>query len=357
MAIFDTLKLICIPTGLLLSAVLTGRFLYWAERKGILIDTPNHRSSHSRPIVRGAGIIFAALSILAWTVLAVAYQSWPVLLLILGASMLTLVSFLDDAIQLPISTRLSAQIVVALIFLAGVPAPNVLVETTVIGKYIWLPMGTFFIVAVINLFNFMDGIDGLLGLQSILLLTIWLGIQQITGISSVESNLCFILLTCLLGFISYNWQPAKVFMGDAGSTFLGYFFACLTMLQVPGLERSDNFFILVLLMLPVLFDATFTLLVRLLRGDNCWEPHQRHLFQRLVKSGLSHATVACIYGSITVWTGLVVLLVKFELWSSYSMTAGAFLIPYFALYFLLRQRESTFAGLMVDNSKLPNSTR
>ena len=141
------------------------------------------------------------------------------------------------------------------------------------------------------------------------------------------------------GFLLHNWRPSTVFMGDVGSTFIGYTIACLAMVQTPGILRSDNFFVLVILMLPVLFDATFTLVVRMLKGEKWYRPHKRHLFQRLILSGYSHAQVSSAYGAMTVFLGLLILAARYHVLGSPLFTAPLFVSPFLILYIWVRRVE------------------
>jgi UDP-N-acetylmuramyl pentapeptide phosphotransferase/UDP-N-acetylglucosamine-1-phosphate transferase len=195
-------------------------------------------------------------------------------------------------------------------------------------------------VAVINLYNFMDGIDGLISLQGVSVLGVWC-LVSIGAESSFEHLMCAVTAASIGGFLLHNWRPATVFMGDVGSTFIGYSIGCLAMIQAPGILRSDNFFVLLILMLPVLFDATFTIIVRYMQGERWYEPHRKHLFQRLVRAGYSHATVSAFYGAMTVFLGIVLLGVHYRVFSHIGVAMPFFLFPFFLLYGWVRYSEGS----------------
>jgi UDP-N-acetylmuramyl pentapeptide phosphotransferase/UDP-N-acetylglucosamine-1-phosphate transferase len=332
------LLLVCIVLALL-SFMATGRYIQFAESRGILIDHPNHRSSHSKPVVRGAGIIFVGFSVICWGLAAFMSGSMQLGALCIGAVPLAIVSFWDDVDSSPVVTRLVVHVLVSAIFLCTIPVPSILEVHFGIFSCIWYPAALFFMVAVINLYNFMDGIDGLISLQGVAVLAVWCLVSFWTGGHSLEYLVCAIAAATIFGFLLHNWRPSTVFMGDVGSTFIGYTIGCLAMVQTPGILRSDNFFVLIILMLPVLFDATFTLLVRMIKGEKWYRPHKCHLFQRLILSGYTHAQVSSAYGAMTVFLGLLVLGVRYSILSSPALTAPFFVSPFLFLYLWVRRAE------------------
>ena len=146
------------------------------------------------------------------------------------------------------------------------------------------PLLCFGITAIINFVNFMDGLDGLVA--GCMAVAIWAGTIHLSSpLSTVP------LLGALLGFLFWNWSPAKVFMGDVGSTFLGAVFACL-IFQLPSWQEALG---LMLVATPLLGDACFCVLRRQLAGQSVFKAHRLHLFQRLHQSGWQHAQVSSLY--------------------------------------------------------------
>ena len=199
----------------------------------------------------------------------------------LGAVMLVGISFLDDVIGLPIIWRFLVHFVAA-----GSVAAGFLLNHTGLG---WVLLAIVAIVWMTNLYNFMDGIDGLAGGMALF----GFGFYALAGVLS--GHLPFALTSASIAaaagaFLLFNFHPARIFMGDAGSTLLGFLAACLGIvgwqlgiwtLWFPGLVFS-----------PFIVDATVTLIQRLLRGEKIWRPHREHYYQRLALSGWGHRRTA-----------------------------------------------------------------
>ena len=275
------------PSGLvlLLSGLASG-LLLWALipmlRRGLL-DQPNARSSHRQPTPRGGGVAFVLVSVAA-TGLAL-----PLLALPLLALPLALVGFLDDRHNLPARLRYGVQLATALglILLSPLPLP-----------WLALPLLLVAVTAVINFTNFMDGLDGLVaGCLAVALATAALTLPG-------TNLLLFALVGALLGFIYWNWSPAKVFMGDVGSTFLGAVFAGVV-LQAPSWPEALG---LLLVATPLLGDACLCVPRRLLAGQPIFQAHRLHLFQRLHQAGWGHQHVAGLYIAATALLALALLL-------------------------------------------------
>ena len=245
-----------------------------------LLDQPNARSSHSLPTPRGGGLAFVLVGSPAVAFLG----GWlPVLCLPLA-----LVGFLDDRHNLPAALRYGVQVATALVLLLISPwhLPS-------IGLLPWLLLliaGT----AVINFTNFMDGLDGLVaGCMSVLF-----SVAAFTGMPALWP-----LVGALLGFLIWNWSPAKVFMGDVGSTFLGAVFAGVV-LRAPSWPESLG---LLLVATPLLGDAFLCVPRRLLAGQQVLQAHRLHLFQRLHQAGWPHARVSSLYIGATAVLAIALL--------------------------------------------------
>jgi UDP-N-acetylmuramyl pentapeptide phosphotransferase/UDP-N-acetylglucosamine-1-phosphate transferase len=257
-------------------------------RRSDLLDRPNERSSHSAPTPRGGGIAPVGAVLLAWMALGLAGRVSPAIIgVIVGALLLAIVCWLDDVRDLSPATRLAAQAAAVAIGFYALPATrNALQE--------WLGPAAYFAatgllwVWWVNLFNFMDGIDGLAGSEAAavgggLLAFAALG----RGLDLAAALLAAAVLGASLGFLAWNWSPARVFLGDVGSAPLGY----LTGFLLIGLAARGHWMIALILPLYFLADATITLARRLLRGERVWQAHRQHYYQRAVQSGLGHAAV------------------------------------------------------------------
>ncbi|MEI6986563.1 MAG: glycosyltransferase family 4 protein [Rhodospirillaceae bacterium] len=268
------------------SVVLTGAICRMLHVNAIL-DHPNERSSHTVPTPRGGGWGILLVLVPAWAVIGV--TPW----IIAGIALLAAISWRDDRRSLGAVPRLLAQ---CLAVAAGLVAlgdglvfqgwlPDWADHAVVSVSWLWF----------INVFNFMDGIDGLAGSEAVsiaggLALVATLAGPSLLLPSLLSSDLVspsLILTGAALGFLRWNWQPAKVFMGDVGSVPLGFAIGwLLTEAAVSGLWLAA-------LLLPLYFlsDATITLLRRLLAGRCIWLAHSEHFYQRAVQNGRSHAQV------------------------------------------------------------------
>lgn len=245
-----------------------------------LLDQPNGRSSHRLPTPRGGGVAFVLVGSIAVAWLG----SWLPLLCL----PLALVGFLDDRHNLPAALRYGVQVATALVLLLISPWHH-----PSIGLLPWLLLliaGT----AIINFTNFMDGLDGLVaGCIAVLF-----SVAAITGMPALWP-----LVRALLGFLLWNWSPAKVFMGDVGSTFLGAVFAGVVLHQASYQAALG----LLLVGTPFLADACLCVPRRLLAGQQVFQAHRLHLFQRLHQAGWTHARVSSLFIAATAVLALALL--------------------------------------------------
>ncbi len=277
---------------LTLSWIATGRTLAWLRRRQI-VDTPNHRSSHTQATPRGGGIglLTAALSALLAFALATS-TPMPWLVLIAAATALAVVSWRDDLGHVPARWRLLAQaaaVAAGLAVLDGGPVfqgllPGGLDLLAAGLAWVWL----------VNLTNFMDGIDGITGVEAA---SIGIGLALV----GAPAAPALIVAAAALGFLRWNWHPARLFMGDVGSVPLGYLLGALLIL----LAKDGHWAPALILPGYYLADATWTLGRRLLRGQRVWEAHREHFYQQAVQRGWSHGRVALAVGLVNV--GLVLL--------------------------------------------------
>ena len=256
------------------------------------MDEPNTRSSHRQPTPRGGGVVFVLLAAISSTS-ALLYAATPSLgftqsASILAALPLALVSFFDDSLNLPASWRYGAQLFTAclMLWLSPISIP-----------WLMLPLLIVAVTAVINFTNFMDGLDGLVaGCMAFALSSLLLRLTAPWPLWS--------LVGALVGFLLWNWSPAKVFMGDVGSTFLGAVYAGLV-LQAPSWPEALG---LLLVATPLLGDAFLCVPRRLLAGQRVFQAHRLHLFQRLHQAGWPHARVSTLYIIATAVLSLALLI-------------------------------------------------
>jgi len=249
--------------------------LAWLLRRGRLpMDHPNERSLHATPTPRIGG-----LGIMAGVAVASAWLAGGMLLpVMLAAFALAAVSVLDDVRGLPVALRFLAHFVAAAACLLA------------LGLSGWALVGaTLAVVWMTNLFNFMDGSDGLAGGMAAigfgaLALAAWLG-----GAPALAA-FCASIAAAALAFLRFNFPPARVFMGDAGSIPLGFLAATLGILG--AMQDVWTWLFPLLVFSPFIVDASVTLGRRALRGEKIWQAHRFHYYQRVVLLGASHRQLA-----------------------------------------------------------------
>lgn len=282
---------ILLPSVLVFSLLLTWVLRRYALSRS-LMDIPNARSSHSVPTPRGGGvaIVLAYLAVLP----VVGYQgwlSWPMLIGLMGSgAWVAIVGFLDDHGHIAARWRLLAHFIGAAWLLAWLPElPRFAVMGTSfdLGLFGYL-LGALMLVWLLNLYNFMDGIDGIASVEAI---TVCVGgalLYALVGIPMLAAA-PLLLAAAVAGFLVWNFPPARIFMGDAGSGFLGVVLGGLT-LQAAWVAPQLLWAWLILLGVFVL-DATFTLLRRLMRGDKVYEAHRSHAYQYASREYGAHLPV------------------------------------------------------------------
>ena len=238
-----------------------------------LLDQPNDRSSHLQATPSGGGLVFVGVSSVISIIALLSGDSSPVSVFPLLAVPLAVVGLIDDRHNLPASWRYGCHLFTAALFLSL--SPLVQGAGSSIASVSWARLAALLCLlivftAVINFINFMDGLDGLVGASMSVAITCLL-------YSLNSSWPLWTLVGSLLGFLFFNWSPAKVFMGDVGSTFLGAVFAGLV-LQSPSWSEAFGF---LLVATPLLGDACFCVLRRFFAGQRVFEAHRLHLFQCL----------------------------------------------------------------------------
>ncbi|MFN5464204.1 MAG: MraY family glycosyltransferase [Cyanobacteriota bacterium] len=231
--------------------------------KKSFVDVPNIRSSHQRPTPRGGGVSFVVIGSLFNWIFSAGVMRWiPIICLPLA-----MVGLVDDRLDLPATWRYAAQLITAAALLS---VSNISVPLWSLILYVVI------ITAIINFCNFMDGLDGLVAGCGCLLL-------------AAASS--WALSGAIFGFLLLNWSPAKVFMGDVGSTFIGAVFGGIILQQ----QTSQDAINLFLIGFPLIADASTCLLRRFVKGENIFIAHRDHLFQRLNRAGWTHSKVAGLY--------------------------------------------------------------
>jgi Fuc2NAc and GlcNAc transferase len=280
---------------------LTGVLRRYAIRRSV-IDIPNERSSHDVPTPRGGGLSVAvALTlVLVLMFLSGRIEKEPLLALGGGGVFVAAIGFWDDHADLSKTLRLTMQFAAAIwavMWLGGVPAIPLGSQVVQLG----LPgvvIGVISIVWMINLFNFMDGIDAIAGMETI---TVSIA-AAIILLAAGDAPFTFALLAlaaAATGFLIWNWPPAKIFMGDGGSSYIGFALAVAAIATSHG--GGINLWSWLILLTVFVVDATVTLVVRMLRRERWYEAHRTHAYQHAARTVGSHLPVSLLVGAINLF--------------------------------------------------------
>ncbi len=296
-------------------------------------DVPNERSLHEAPVPRIGGVGMMAGILSGWALMLKLMDWW----IVLPAAILFAVSLVDDMRGLSVKKRLAAHVAAALILVSGsgLAAQSPLLAAALLLATVWMT----------NLFNFMDGTDGLAGGMAFVGFTVY-GAASLMHGDENQAMLNFAVSAAALGFLFHNFHPAKVFMGDAGSIPLGFLAAAL---GIWGWQHGTwPAWFPVLVFSPFIVDTTVTLIKRSLRGAKVTEAHREHYYQRLVQMGWGHRGVALAeyalmlaagtsavwaerqsgdvpWGLLTVWAAIytVLILVLENRWKAFQREGAA----------------------------------
>lgn len=300
-----------------LEATLVSFLLTWAiigfSRKRELMDVPNDRSSHRipRPRLGGVAIITAFYATVA-TLYALGRDPFPesgiAFGFLVGGGLLAVMGVADDLHHLDARLKLALQVAAAAVVIVSGGVMTDL-EIPLVGRlglgWVSVPFTLLWILAMINFYNFIDGIDGLaagVGMIAALFLVL-------IGTFSVSSPLAVVYLALAgscLGFLRFNFPPARIFMGDTGSTFLGYSFAVLA---IVGSGGGVPVFVTLLLLAGVVGDAALTLVKRIIARERLFIPHRTHYYQRLTSVGFSHKQITLLEYLLTILLGVSALFI------------------------------------------------
>ncbi|MDR0329846.1 MAG: UDP-phosphate alpha-N-acetylglucosaminyltransferase [Rickettsia sp.] len=281
----------------LLSFIATS-FLTWLLISSLpsfgVVDIPDPRRVHSRITPRGGGLAIVIVVIIA----LIAYEYFSTKTLIHSIKIVPLlliistISFLDDLISIPIFVRLIFHIICSTIAIFLFLFPVVLFHHE-LPLYIDFVLSIIGLIIFLNIYNFLDGIDGISGAESIhlsitILILCYLKSDIIININFIIV-LNIIILACSIGFLIFNWHPAKIFLGDVGSISLGFLLGlCLLLISASSVHL---FVASSIASLYYLADGGLTILIRLVNKEKIWQPHLKHFFQKAVRNGKSHKEV------------------------------------------------------------------
>ena len=284
------------------SAIATRQLVANSHRLSTL-DIPNERSSHLTPTPRGGGIAFVATSLVGFLLLLLndTLDNKSLLALCCAGAIIAMAGHLDDRQKISgAAVRLVLHAIGAIILIIGIGIPSQIslfdrtVNTGIIGSI----LGVLYLVWLLNLFNFMDGTDGIAAIEAIFV-CIAGAILNYHVLSDINfSAPSIILATSTFGFLLYNWSPAKIFMGDVGSGYLGMVIGGLSLMAAK--QQHELLWVWIILLAVFVSDATVTLIRRLLRKQKPHVAHRSHAYQHLAIRFNSHSKVALIVLSINV---------------------------------------------------------
>lgn len=294
--------------GLVGLAILITRAMLHRVR---IMDLPNQRSSHSQPCPKSGGVAIVAtfmvgLMLLAGSGHAAMIGSRYFLGFVASALAIAAISLYDDMQGKSFFIKLWTQSGAALLVMTfGLVIDQLAMPWFGMVVLGWLayPVTFLWLVGLTNAFNFMDGLDGLAG-----------GVALIAGLSfalitldqgsSFMPLVSWVLVAGVLGFLLFNLPPARIFMGDVGSAFLGFVFATMAIIAARYDQSHTSFLVMPLLLFNFIFDTTFTLASRLLAGQRLTEAHRDHLYQRFNQLGYSHRTVSLVHYGMVISQGI-----------------------------------------------------
>lgn len=255
------------------SIMILNIYLYQRYIKRYIIDKPNLRSSHKKPIPTGAGITFA----ISFTIIAILEGKFIYLICL----PLSLIGLIDDIKGLPSILRYLAQLIFAYFLIINANFNLISLKDNFLS-FIVIIFLMFLITAIINFFNFLDGLDGLVAGCSLIFFLFF----------GLNNNSLMLIFSAILGiFLYFNWHPAKFFMGDSGSLYLGSIVA----LSISQLNNINTSFNLLITLFPLFIDSIICVIRRFFYNENIFKAHKLHTYQRLNQAGLSHSNVSLIY--------------------------------------------------------------
>lgn len=329
MAFVSVLHLLfTLPTiALVLAALGTGSVRRHLLKRQVM-DIPSARSNHARPTPRGGGLATTGTLLLLFAAAPLILSSAtekPIALphhaaLLAAAALLMLVSWRDDLNPLPPLLRLAAQAIAVAIGLTALDAP---VFSALLPLPLWLDYALTGLAWVwfINLFNFMDGIDGITAVESLFLCAgLWL-LAFLTDYDDIYLIYSGIIAATMLGFLIWNWPPAKIFLGDVGSVPLGFLLGFLLLqAAAEGLGLS-----VLIISAYYLADSGITLIKRLIKREKLFEAHSQHYYQQAVRKGWSHRRVTALIAalnSLLLGLTLAMLFSVIPGWFALALAAG-----------------------------------
>ena len=295
--------------------------------KNALLDKVNERSSHSIPTPHGGGIAMAVTWFLGLSYLYFINEiDTNLYYALMVGIIISVVSFFDDIYELSAKLRMVVQSIVAILGIILLDGFTILDFgiVTITNPIITNVFAFLLIVWYINLYNFLDGINGYAGSEAVFL--------AVAGFVLFGGDHFLILAISVLGFLYWNWNKAKIFMGDVGSTLLGYNIAIFTIYYAN--QEASNLWIWIILFGVFWFDATLTLIRRKLNNEKLSQAHKKHAYQRLTQSGWNHYKVT----NYSIVLNIVLFCIVYFISNVYIAFLLSIIILYFAMRFIDKKK-------------------
>ncbi len=296
----------------LIGVCLVPLVISFSEREG-LVDVPNERKIHKKPISRIGGVAIWGSTVLTFLCLIMlSYYPYGKLLsgILLGSSLMFLLGFVDDIYNLNAKFKLFLQIAIStLVYLLGVQI-NTIPFFGGIDLGLWsYPITVLWIVGISNALNFIDGVDGLAGsVVTVSATSIGIVALAMSPSNPVSALISFILAGSMLAFLTYNFNPAKIFMGDSGALFSGFLLAAIS---ITGIMKSATLAIVlpvIILAVPIM-DITYSSLRRISKGQSPFVADSEHIHHKLLQAGFSQQGTVLILTSVAIFAGALAALI------------------------------------------------
>lgn len=276
-----------------------------------IYDVPNERSSHTQITPKGGGVAIVVTFLAGISLIFIIVDKTPIyatyfLGFFAGSFVIAALAFSDDLRPISFTIKLGGYILATIVVLWA----GIVIDVTylpIFGEVRWgwgaYPLTLLWVLGLTNSYNFMDGLDGLAAGTAVIaaLFLSLISFQQGSNFIYLAS---LVLAAASLGFLIFNWSPAKIFMGDIGSTFLGFAFATMAVIAARYDHSHTSLFVVPLLLFHFIFDTLFTFFRRLLAGEHVFLAHRSHLYQLLNRLGYSHRQVTLFYCAMAISQGV-----------------------------------------------------
>jgi UDP-GlcNAc:undecaprenyl-phosphate GlcNAc-1-phosphate transferase len=295
-----------------ISLAVIAMLITWGMRKFVrILDHPNHRSSHVNAVPSSGGISIVVTFLIGMIFIIIfadteLIQQRYIFGFIFSAILIAIISFVDDIREKSAVFKLATHIFAVIVVLStGIVIDTLSLpwEDEMALGWLGYVVSFFWILGLTNAYNFMDGIDGLVASTALIAALFFMAISYYEGSSFVYIT-GYTIIAGSAGFLVYNAPPAKIFMGDVGSAFLGFVFATLAIIGARYDESHTSFLVMPMLLFHFIFDTLFTFSRRLLQGDNPIKAHRTHLYQLRIRSGHTHLEVTLMLSCMAFLQGL-----------------------------------------------------